>query len=62
VVQAAHMEIASPTIGDGIPSAVQELGIKVPVRMSQPVGSRARLMMEAIHSLVQEASELLESD
>jgi sirohydrochlorin ferrochelatase len=95
VVQAAHMEIASPSIANGlatlieqhnvdeivchpyflspgchvmedIPSlvaaAVQELGIAVPVRISPPVGSRTRLMMEAIHSLVQEASDLLESD
>jgi CbiX len=95
VVQAAHMEIASPSIANGlatlteqhnvdeivchpyflspgrhvtedIPSlvaaAVQELGIAVPVRISPPVGSRTRLMMEAIHSLVQETSELLESD
>jgi hypothetical protein len=61
VVQAAHMEIGSPTIGDGIPSAVQ-LCITVPVRMSRPVGSRTRLMMEAIHFLVQDASEPLESD
>jgi CbiX len=95
VVQAAHMEIASPSIADGlatlmeqhnvdeivchpfflspgrhvtedIPSlvaaAVHELGIAVPVHISPPVGSRTQLMMEAIHSLVRETSELLESD
>jgi CbiX len=90
IVKAAHMEIATPSIADGLASlleanveeiichpyflspgrhvvediprivaaAVDSLSITIPVRTTPPIGSRTNIMMEAIHSLVQDATEL----
>lgn len=90
VVRAAHMEIASPSIQDGIESlveagvdeivchpyflspgrhvkediprlvaeAVEALNVEIPVRTTDPIGSVTDIMLKAVHSLVEETSEL----
>ena len=90
IVKACHMEIASPSIQDGIsllldagveeiichpfflspgrhvtqdiPQLVQEsidsLSVSIPVRTTEPVGSKTNAMLRAIHALVQETSQL----
>jgi len=90
IVRACHMEIAAPSIQDGIASLLEDgvdeivchpyflspgrhvtqdipelveesikaLSVEIPVRTTGPVGSRTDVMIRAIHSLVEETSEL----
>lgn len=92
VVKAAHMEIALPSIEDGLSALLQEnveeiichpyflspgrhvvedipqlvnaaieaLSISIPVRTTRPIGSETSIMIHAINSLVNEASEHLQ--
>ena len=93
VVRAAHMEIATPSIEDGmaalleigvdeiichpyflspgrhvkedipriVQSAIESLGIDIPVLTTEPVGSSTDVMIGAIHSLVVETSDVLDN-
>lgn len=93
IVRAAHMEIASPSIPDGLQSlmsagvdeivchpyflspgrhvkediprivqtAVEELGIDIPIVTTNPTGSKTDVMIELIHSLVAESSAYLKN-
>ena len=90
IVRAAHMEIATPSVQDGIVSlieagvdeivchpyflspgrhvkediprivteAIEALNVEIPVRTTDPVGSVTDIMLKAVHSLVEETSEL----
>lgn len=92
IVRAAHMEIAAPSIPDGlkflleagaeeiichpfflspdgrhvsedipeiIDGAIQSMGIQIPVKTTAPTGSNIPLMLNAVHTLVVESSEIL---
>jgi hypothetical protein len=93
IVRAAHMEIATPTVQDGIATllelgveeiichpfflspgrhvqediprivkdAIDTLKVTIPVKTSAHIGSRTEIMIGAIHSLVSETSEILET-
>lgn len=93
VVKAAHMEIATPSVQDGIQAlllegvdeivchpyflspgrhvvediprivaaAIETLSVEIPVRTTDPVGSVTDIMIGAIHSLVEETSELFKA-
>ena len=52
-----HVQEDIPEI---IESAVESLHIQVPVIITAPVGSNIELMLQAVHSLVVQNSELLE--
>ncbi|KAG7340169.1 cobalamin synthesis protein CbiX [Nitzschia inconspicua] len=95
LVKAAHMEIASPSIPDGlralrdagvdeiichpfflspdgrhvkedipeiIDGAIESLNIQIPVITTSPVGSNISLMLNAVHSLVVESSNILDKE